>query len=574
MNNSIPPVINDFVKHDKPNEIEGYNHLAYIDWIDKKEHLASDWTVIAKTDRTKDDQDFNTISCFATPPTDETKKILFTRATWEISGEFGIPQIEGGLDDEWEFQEHPKYQIEHLTLKPIVISRNFHSYLPSRFEIIQHILLYYEAFWVEDKKEFQTIEENGDIITVIKHIRNSDVDEVVYINTKYLRNYLALTNSFLVRFHDHRRKFKNAMPFKTKDASFNNDVCSYRIEVYNENFVKGYLSYSRLLGKDIIKPFEKPTSRFTFDTPEKDYVEFIYGINENGENLQYTCNEHYLSNYFTDTGAPHFLSAVYFNKSVLLKYYSEPSRFTVTSRHISCLSLWSIDIDITNEDLVQVWLGDLGRLPQNEQLHWKHYNVQPRGTISKYRFETDFEAKFSAPAVEKTPVAYLIRAYNELNHLTAKQFAGKVFLELEKNDDHYLKIVREPLTEEWKEFDEQIQALAKIFCDSINVKLLESVSGRKIDNKEIKGSISLLYVSLEKLGLSTEKINITIEALQAIQTIRSTGAAHRKGKSFEQNLEKYKLNNLTNENKIKQLTIKLYYGLQSIIDYLQNEKSE
>ena len=428
-------------------------------------------------------------------------------------------------------------------------------------------------FGLRTKKEFQTIEENGDLITVIKHIKKSQDDEVVFVNTKYLRNYLALTKSFLVRFHDHRRRFKNAMPFKNKDASYTSDICSYRIDIYNERFIKGYLSYSRLLGKDIIKPFDKPTSRFTFDTPQKDYVEFIYGVNENGENIQYTCNEAYLSSYFTDTGAPNFLTAVYFNKSVLLKYYSEPRRFTVTSHHFSCLSLWGIDIDITKEGLVQVWLGDLGRLPHNEQLHWKQYNVQPRGTISKYRFEADFEAKFSAPTVEETPVAYLLSAYNELNSLTEKQFSGKVFLELEENDDHYLKIVRVPLTEEWKEFDEQIQALAKIFCDSINVKLLETISGKKIDNKEIKGSISLLYVSLEKLGLPAEKISLSIEAMQAIQTIRSTGAAHRKGEKFEQSLEKYELKNLTKEDKIKQLTIKLYYGLKSVIDYLQNVSS-
>ena len=133
--------------------------------------------------------------------------------------------------------------------------------------------------------------------------------------------------------------------------------------------------------------------------------------------------------------------------------------------------------------------------------------------------------------------------------------------------------MRIPLTEEWKEFDEQIQALAKIFCDSINVKLLEKVSGKIIDNKEIKGSISLLYVTLEKLGVTKENINAVIESLQAIQSIRSTGAAHRKGEKFEQSLEKYKLNNLSNEEKIRQLTIKLYSGLQSTIDHLQEKNN-
>lgn len=570
MDNRIPPVIKDFVKHDKPEEVEGLNHLSFLNWLDKKEHLTTDWTIIARNDKTKDEEDYYTISCFATPPTNETKKVLFSRETWEIDSEFGIPYINGDLSSDWEFKEYTSHQIENLLLKPLVIHRNFHTYIPSRFEVIQHFLLYYEAFWVEDKKEYQTIEENGDIHTIVKHIKNSQADEIVIINTKYLRNYLALTNSFLVRFHDHRRRFKKSMPFKEKDASYNDDLCSYKIDVYNQNFIKGYLSYSRLLGKDIIKPFEKPTSRFSFDK-EEEYLSFIYGVNENGESIEYSCNEDFLSSYFTDTGAPNFLTPVYFNKSVLLKYYSEPKRFTVSSHHFSCLSLWGIDIDITKEGLVQVWLGDLGRLPYNEQLHWKQYNVQPRGTISKHRFEADFVAKFSAPTVEESPISYLKSAYNELNALTEKKFGACVFQELTENDDHYLKIVRIPLTEEWKEFDEQIQALAKIFCDSINVKLLETISDKKIDNKEIKGSISLLFVTLEKIGISTGNINSTIEALQAIQAIRSTGAAHRKGEKFEQSLEKYKLNNLSNEEKIKQLTIKLYGGIKSIIDHLQKK---
>lgn len=569
MHNRIPPVIKDFVKGEYPEEAKGYNDLAFTDWVNAKEHLAKDWTIVAKADRLNDNQDFSTISCFASPANNETRDILFATDSWEIDSEFGIPSFNGEEDGEWGFQENVEYQVKQAVLKPFVIRRNFHSYVPSRFEIVQHFLFYYGAFGVEDKKEYQTIEENGDLITIAKHTRNSQDDELVIINTNYLRNYLAMTKSYLVRFHDHRRRFKDQMPFKTKDASHKDESCSYRIEVYNESFMDGYLSYSRLLGKDIIKPFAKPLTRFMFDTSEKDYVNFIYGVNENGESLEYSCNEDNLSSYFTDKKAPNFLTPVYFNKSVLLKYYSEPKRFTVTSHHFSCLSLWGIDIDITKEGLVQVWLGDLGRLPPNEQLHWKQYNIQPRGTISQHRFAVDFEAKFSAPSVEETPIAYLLSAYNEFNSLTEKEYSDKIFLELTENDNHYLKIVRVPLTEEWKEFDEQIQALAKIFCDSINVKLLETISNKKIDNKEIKGSISLFYVSLEKIGIVAEKINLTIEALQAIQTIRSTGAAHRKGEKFEQSLEKYKLNNLTNEDKIKQLAIKLYNGLQSVIDHLQ-----
>ncbi|WKL44547.1 hypothetical protein [Flavobacterium sp. ZE23DGlu08] len=574
MDNRIPKVIKDFVtpKKVENDEIDGYSYLSFEDWINEKDYLKSDWILIAKIDDSKKNEDLTTISCFVSPPDEKSKKILFKRNDWEINSEFGIPYIDGNLNNEWDFEKSLKYKIKGITLKPFVIRRDFHSYIPSRFELIQHFLLYYKAFWVEEKQEFQTIEANGDVNAIVKHNTKNEDFEEIYVNTIYLRNYLALTKSYLIRFHDHRRKFEKQMPFESKDASFKNDDCSYNIEVYNESFMEGFKSYSRLLGKDIIKPFEKPTLNFTFEKLETDYENFIYDISENGKNIEFSCNKKLLSSYFKDTGAPNFLTPIYFNKSVLLKYYSEPKKYTVSSHRFTCLNLWGIDLDITAENLVQVWLGDLSSLPKNEQLHWKQYNVPPRGKISNHRFERDFEAKFSSPTVEQSPIAYLMLVYDELNSSINSEFSANLFLELTKNDLHYLKILRIPLTEEWKEFDEQIQVLAKIFCDSLNVKLLEKISDKKIDNKEIKGSISLLYVTLEKIGIEKEEINLTIEALQAIQSIRSTGSAHRKGEKFEQSLEKYKLNNLSNENKIKELTVKLYNGLNAINKKLNSKQ--
>lgn len=568
MDNRIPSVIKDFVKQEVSEEIEGLNHLTFVDWIGRKEHLVSDWTIIARYDNTKDEEHYSTISCFASPPKVDTKEVLFSKETWDVKSDFGIPYLDEDLNGEWCFYTDVKKEKEHVTLKPFVIRRNFSSYIPSRFELIQHFILFYGAFWVEDKKEYQTIEESGEIISIIKHNRNSEKDEVIYINTRYLRNYLSLTKSYLVRFHDHRRKSKHNMPFDNKEFAYKDTMFSFRINVSNTSDFKDFISFSRLLGKDIIEPFNKPILRFFDETEEQEYASFIYGVNENGENIESLCNEKSLSNYNEDTGRVHFLTPVFFSKSVLLKYYSEPKKYIATSHNVECLCLWEISIDITIEGVVQVWLGDLGRLPYKEQLHWKQYNVQPIGTISKHRFENDFEAKFSSPSIEESPIYHLINAYNELNVLTEKLFLYKIFLELTKDDTHYIKTLRIPLTEELLEFDQQILAMAKIFCDSLNIKLLEGISKKKI-GVEIKGTIALLSLSLEKIGISTDKVNLIVEAFQAIQSIRSAGTAHRKGGNFRKALEKYNLNSLTNENKIKELTIRLYNSIQMIIQHLQ-----
>ena len=36
-------------------------------------------------------------------------------------------------------------------------------------------------------------------------------------------------------------------------------------------------------------------------------------------------------------------------------------------------------------------------------------------------------------------MSYLLSSYNELNALAEKLFGGSIFLELTKNDEHYLK---------------------------------------------------------------------------------------------------------------------------------------
>lgn len=50
MDNRIPNVIKDFVKPKQSEDIDGYSYLAFEDWINEKDYLNNDWTLIAKID--------------------------------------------------------------------------------------------------------------------------------------------------------------------------------------------------------------------------------------------------------------------------------------------------------------------------------------------------------------------------------------------------------------------------------------------------------------------------------------------------------------------------------------------
>ena len=128
-----------------------------------------------------------------------------------------------------------------------------------------------------------------------------------------------------------------------------------------------------------------------------------------------------------------------------------------------------------------------------------------------------------------------------------------------------------PLTEEWKEFDEQVQALAKVTVDSINVPILSRESGQKIDRNAIKGSIDLLEAYLIKIGVKDSERAQILFPFHAIQSIRSTGSAHRKGSNFEKTLTKLQLDNLSNHNKIKKLVVDLTRALSILAEALRRK---
>src|SRR6185436_7288724 len=203
-------------------------------------------------------------------------------------------------------------------------------------------------------------------------------------------------------------------------------------------------------------------------------------------------------------------------------------------------------LDIPSQRLVQVWLGDLGRIPYREQLHWRQFNVTPKGTITKHRWLRDFMAEFADPELEADPIYYFYTSFNQLQSQSNSKYGDEFFKRLSDEDIHAFETLHLPLTEEWKELDEQIQALTKIIVDSLNVALLAKESGMKIDGEAIKGSIDLLGVFLERNGMEADKRLQVLSTFQTVQTLRSSGSAHRKGSNFEKALQKYGLRDLSN----------------------------
>jgi hypothetical protein len=568
----IPRVIRDFTN--QPGENRVLSFLSFEDWLARKETEAHDWIVVARA--WKDETtDLFTFSVLASVASGNLEKLLST-IDWDVRLEFGKPNFySSGEEKQVLYDPATSSLVKGIEFRPFVVYRDFHGFVPSTFELVQNFILYNEAFFVPELNEYRAIDDEGEIHSIAR-IKQEGNNRLIVVDAHHLRDYLAANQCYLVRYHDHRRK---AVEDISKDI--NGQFASYPLSDQASRFdlwlrtdipSLGYESASRLLGKDVVFPYPELDKRHVqLATGEKEdrFSTFIIERDEQGNDIESTCDEDTLSDYFADRGTPHFLTPVFFKREVLLKYYQEPSRFKIGDSDVRCLDLWLLPIDITEEELVQVWLGDLGRIRYKEQLHWRQFNVPPRGTITKHRWLRDFMAEFAEPSDD--PIYNFRMAFKEVQREAKARYGDGIFRDLDEKDRPAFETLHLPITDEWKEFDEQVQALAKITVDSISVPLLMQQTSLKIDGETIKGSVDLLGGFLARIGIETATQRQITDALRAVQTLRSTGAAHRKGSNFEEALRRSQLDNLSNRAKVKKMVVDLTRALSILAEIVHRK---
>ena len=93
-------------------------------------------------------------------------------------------------------------------------------------------------------------------------------------------------------------------------------------------------------------------------------------------------------------------------------------------------------------------------------------------------------------------------------------------------DEYALKILRVPLTNDIREFDEQVAMLTKVFIDSLNEKEL----AKGITNKENAKGLDKFETWLQSQPFRSDPM---MQFLRKLQALRSASTAHRKGDNYE-----------------------------------------
>lgn len=488
-------------------------------------------------------------------PNDRVEKSL-TDPSWDLSIGNGFPGFVFHFENGKKVGKY--YRFSGSGVEPLIFWRGFHGIKEGYPEVSEEFRHHFNLYEDRRKNKFIVIDDNGDEEDVVLM-----ADDKIQIKLKYIKEFLAVKKMHLAIFFDFARfseKTIEELGIKEFHENVQKDNYVYSVGARNWDVVDdNKKSHGWLMGKKLItglKDFEPKL----FGEEERKFEDFIIDIDEDGNEVLNTCEGKKLANFFgKNKGAPYYVTPVFFRKEVLTKYYSQPEKYSVEDGCLYCGGLWSLRMDNNHPDYVMVFLGDLGYLSHKEQLHWKSYNIAHKGRMSYTAWARNFKAEFTDS--ERSDL-FFKQKFRSFQEDWKKKFGWQLFKPLLKDDEHHFKTLRVPLTNEQKEFDEQVLSLTKVLIDSLNEK--ELVKGINITKENAKG-IDKLEIFLNSKHVH---FNGLIEFLRDLQELRSTGVAHLKGKRYEKIKKEFLIGEKELPEVFDDILINAIWTLNSLENYV------
>ncbi len=281
----------------------------------------------------------------------------------------------------------------------------------------------------------------------------------------------------------------------------------------------------------------KPTIRFT-DTPAPPdrYVDFIIGVDENGNEITHTCE---LKEVFYPTiGISNNPIFVDFDKRVLDKYRQDTETYTLWPMSLVCDYQWNMPIDSYHEDKVTVLLGYLSRVPYEEQLHWRAHNIPPNGrengaygVSEEYYRLYIWDGRYRDGNLDKAKHRFR-EAYYELRATCYERLGWQLLLPPHPDEEHYIADLTLPAPDELRDFDALVSSLCTLCIDALNIpelkKLVPVEQRRTLEGKDTLACfLDILYyrqVPIAHYGYF----------LRELHRLRHRCAAYRKACNYRQ----------------------------------------
>lgn len=422
-------------------------------------------------------------------------------------------------------------------VEPFIHSRSFPGPSESYNELSEEFRLFHNLCVDQKTGRHFLFDDGGDEVDVARV-----TPDQVQVRLRYLKEYLAARDMCLLIFFEYNR-YSTLTPLELgvgDEGRWEEQYAGFRFSQFllepwfSIDAHKSANSIARLRGKKVVRPGLIAADHKPWDR-KKTYENFIIGTDENGEELLFTSNDEQLGNYFgKNPEAPHYLTPVFFRKQVLAKYYADARRYRVSDSNLSCVNSWSLRIDNNHSSYVTVFLGDLGHLPQKEQLYWKSFNVVPDGSISATYFGRSILGQWLEP---EAPDLLFKSRYERFGQKWFAKFDWYFFKPLKAADAHYFDTLHLPDDGNQAEFDSQVMALAKVLIERINEK--EIRKHIKVEDREAGISKLEKYLTVQGYLDAGDRLLL----LRNLQDLRS-GPAHVKGERYERALTYFQVEDL------------------------------
>ncbi|MGW4478037.1 hypothetical protein [Rhodococcus triatomae] len=381
---------------------------------------------------------------------------------------------------------------------------------------------------------------------VVRVRRMGEGEYEVSVSARHLRKYLVARGMVLVVQHSHCSTVDTPstgrieLEVKTKVASF-----SY---IAWDAGLGGYTA--TLTGKHLVLPFaaagEHPDDTIR---PEK-FQEFIVDVDSStGEEIRQSCRREDST----------YLTPVFFDSDVLTRYRDNPARYLLRRTDVQCHGRWMMDIDVNDDGLVQVWLGDLANLPESEREHWLTYNVAPRGGVTITRALRDLAGRWVED--ERPDPDRLRRARADFIMAFKERFGDTPYKQLGPEDARNFSSLALCTNSTEGQRNQGIIALAIGIVEALDVKALRKVAGTD------EQSLNCLHKIVEDAGGNSSDL---VGPIRLLQGLRSTGAAHMKGSNFEATLVRAGLDSLSPDKQFEKIVDGVTGALQGLTELFRS----
>ncbi len=353
-----------------------------------------------------------------------------------------------------------------------------------------------------DQKAWFMPDKNGDVKPFIRIVEILEEKKkmnalAVLFDRNLLSAYAALTNSVLVRMFD--------FPAYYKATEFPNMY--HRVSKgWACNFYRGV----QLLKSAMSKKEAAKTVGVNF-IGEKKYETFIVLDQQNKRIVEMSCSPD-----------AYKLLPAFFRQEVLAIYKFDQNKYRFNEYYVD-----GITYGINDEGQVCVWLVDLGKMPYEEQQHWKLYNEEPRPTITDFDQEPEqilknILSKGYFEAHVKGSWDYSQRSISSLKETLQELHESECPWWRTGSIDciHQINYPIVKSLNDCADWEREILALHRLVIEGLqDVWLKSKLKALGQDINETKGVLNLLEKYLEALGY--KDVSEVLAPLRGIKRLRN-----------------------------------------------------